>query len=179
MHKLLLLITLFITNILAAQTSIQSGVILVEFKTANNNGVAINAETRISAFDADPSENQLSILIDPNRLKSDNVEFDEAIQKSELDEFNFIVPINPVQFEFKSNQNEIIETQADVEINGIHQVIPIILSITNKKTNDVNTYTVTGQGEIIIEDFDLNDVLPLLGENIKFVFSQNVLAKYR
>ncbi len=159
--------------------SLQTGAIIIELKAINYNDVAINASSREADVQMDPVANSTTITFDPVTIKSDNVEFDKAIDIAEFDAFIFKMIIDPLILDFQSRQNEYVEVTCFATINGISEKIDLKLLVTSKKTSNLNMYMLTGTGTIPIELFELGDKLSILKDDIKFLFTQNITTAYR
>ena len=179
------IVRLFISLVVILQAlnlgaqSLQTGAIIIELKGINYNDVAINASSREADVQMDPIANTTTITFDPTTIKSDNVEFDKAIEVAEFDPFIFKMTIDPLMLDFQSRQNEYVEVTCFATINGISEKIDLKLLVTSKKTSNLNIYMLTGTGTIPLELFELGDYISILKEDIKFLFTQNITAAYR
>tara|TARA_B100000497_G_C7565757_1_gene341100 strand:- start:108 stop:647 length:540 start_codon:yes stop_codon:yes gene_type:complete len=179
MIKLTFSLAVFFLSLTIHAQSVQTNAIIIELKAVNYNDVAINASSRDAEVNMDPIANTTRIAIDPITIKSDNVEFDKAIEMAEFEPFVFKMVIDPMMLDFQSRQNEQVDATCFATINGITQRIELKLLITSKKTSTLNTYVLTGTGRIPLELFELKDKLSILKDDISFLFTQNITAAYR
>ena len=80
MIKLTFSLAVFFLSLTIHAQSLQTNAIIIELKAVNYNDVAINASSRDAEVNMDPIANTTRIAIDPITIKSDNVEFDKAIE---------------------------------------------------------------------------------------------------
>lgn len=173
------LIITFFTMSGKAQISVQSSKITIEIKTINQNDVAINGTSKEAEAQIDPMQNKSTITLDPTSIQSDNVEFDKAIEAAGFDAFVLEVKIDPLELNYSSKKKEPIYAQCKAVINGITGTVPITLTAATQMTNETHTYLVTGNGKISLSDFNLTEPLPMLKDDIKFRFTQNIIAEFR
>lgn len=168
----------FSTQFLMGQ-NVQTRTVIIEFKTVNLNEVAINGSSRSAEVNIDPIANTTTISLDPTTIQSNNIEFDDAIKEADFEPFIFQLTIDPLMLDFQSRQNEPVDVACSATINGITEKIQLHLLVTSKKTNSMNYYVLTGNGTIPLKQFELEEKLAILKEDIQFLFTQNITASYR
>ena len=179
--KKLFILSLFITFTvtLFAQRYVTSGKVHTFIQTSTKEGVAINGSSTDMQIEYPPNQEIMRLQLDPLTLTTDNIEFNEQLQNSLLGPFEFVIEVDASRFDYQSKYNEKMELDAEVSINNITSNIIVTLVVTNKKTINTNNYAIAGSGVVVVDDHELREVFPNIGDEIIFKFTQNLSAKLR
>ncbi len=178
LFPLVLSITFFSVNA-NGQVGIQTGAVSLEIKTIDVNNIAINGVTKDAQVVIDANQNLSTLTFDPTTIKSDNLEFDEALQEAEYAPFIVEMVLDP----FELNAISVSKTPATITcvaiINGIVEKLPIQLTSNMQVGSNSQSYLITGTGLISLNLFGLKEKLPMLKEDIQFRLTQNITVSAR
>ncbi|MGB0402458.1 MAG: hypothetical protein ACPGEG_00085 [Salibacteraceae bacterium] len=156
----------------------QSGIIHTEVQMYTKDGVQINGTSKEMHIELPDAGTKMVILLDPQTIITDNIEFNEEMDNAILGNFKFLAEVDVSAFEYQSRYNEMVELASECEINNVTGNTVIQLVVNNKKTNSENIYIIVGKGEIDIEEYNLHQVFPNLKGELKFQFTQTIKVKY-
>ncbi|MCB0479872.1 MAG: hypothetical protein KDC83_00500 [Flavobacteriales bacterium] len=169
----------FLVSNAMGQRYTQAGKVHTFIQTSTKDDVAIRGNSTDAKIDYSQGGTQMFISLDPHTIITDNIEFNQQLEKSNLGLIEMLAEVDVSRLQYQSRYNEVIEAQAVVTFNNQESNVLITLIVTNKKTNDNNTYSITGTGELNVDDHKLHDIFPNIGDKIAFEFTQFLSASLR
>ncbi|UTW63878.1 hypothetical protein KFE98_07000 [bacterium SCSIO 12741] len=176
---LLLIALLLFSGLSFGQQYVQTGMVHTEIQAATQNGVPINGSSKDMKIEYPPSQDLMVLYLDPMTLQTDNIEFNEQLQNSFLGNIEIVLEVDVNQFEYHSHADENITVSGEATINNNTSEIIVVLTVSNKKTNNQNMYQISGSGAFNILDYGLEEIFPNLDPIVKFQFSQSLQANFR
>jgi hypothetical protein len=151
----------------------------LELEFTDGNGVKVKATSREVKLDLSQDKSNVGAILELSSLESINFIFLDLIERSGLSTVDVNVPILNQDYLYQSWQNKQITLDANVRINGFEKEVPMHVTFTNMKTNDVNTFSVIAICEFKLSDFDLLEYLPKYQDLAEFQFTVTLREIYR